>query len=90
MEPRWPYGVPPKPKSTSDVKSYLDTIEPIIEQGINDVKSLSPPSSDQSTFNQWTAILDKELSLVKKAQSQAASNPQQAVQTLQSFSALER
>jgi hypothetical protein len=64
------------PTSTRDAARYYRELTPLVEADLENMKTLSPPSDQQETFDAWIELIAQEADLVR--QGQTASGAEQA------------
>src|SRR5436305_571028 len=62
-----------KPPSGSDASRYYKELAPLVEDDLNRLKGLSPPSDKQATYDAWIALVEKETAAVKQLQTASSS-----------------
>jgi hypothetical protein len=64
------------PTRSEDTARYYRELTPLVEADLTNMKSLSPPSDQQHTFDAWIELIAQEADLVR--QGQTASSAEQA------------
>lgn len=61
------------PQSESDLADYIEQIVPISADGIDQIKDLTPPSGQESEFDDWVATLEDQQQIAEEAEDLAKS-----------------
>jgi hypothetical protein len=68
------------PSSVEEIPAYVEKAAPIVQQEIEELKALEPPSEDQETFDQMIAAAEKTLVAGRDLSDAAEENDDAAIE----------
>lgn len=70
------------PSSLSDLADVADKTLPILDNALNELRDLKPPTSEQATADQWLAEVEKLKGDLKEIRDKANDNDMKGVQAV--------